>query len=590
MKIGGILKHKPIQTALLILLVGLSVFLRIFRLSADPPYFLTFSRGPFSDEGFKLYEARNLILFGKTRPLENDRYRGCLKTDPIPVLLGLLVFRIFGVGFVQARIVSVVASLLSLYLFFRILSRYLSPVPAYIGTLLLGVNFLYVSYNRMGIFETHMIFFLILTVYLWGEGRRRRILGMLAGIGALLVQRFQATLFLPVLILSFLGDYWRRKKTRPLAILAGCGAVAVAILVLAFLFFTYGERFPQTRYLVRIIRARLPETRLGLLQAAISVVANSPFLYGMPIVALLGLCGLPGVVKRLFEGGWQRERLLFILWLLIGFCGVALLGYRPGRYYLFLIPPLIALAVEVWDRLLKKEQIFGIKGLRGLLLSAIWAFFICFTLVIFALRQGERNYEMSYYLGARQFFEFEELREYFRYLRENPLAVLLLAGVLWVLWVGVFVLWPRIKRREGKWRAGWRARREFFAILLIVLAFLVQGWYHTRYISQPRYSLRRSSRALAKLTSDTPEPVIGGNWALALAMETDIMVFPLSEKINSHVAFRTFPVTHLLLEKEAPEEEIFMFEKYPQEMNKAQKIAELRAGLWTVCLYKLAPR
>ena len=586
MKIDGILRHKAIQAALLALLVGLSVFLRTFRLSADPPYFLSFSRAPYSDEGLKLYEARNLVLFGKTRPLENDRYGGHLKRSPIPVLLTYMVFRIFGVGFVQARIVSLVASLLSLYLFYRILSRYLSPLASYIGTLLLGVNFVYVSYNRLGLFETLMVFFLLLTVYLWGAGTRRRILGTLAAIAALLV-KFQAAFIFPVLILSFLGEHWRRKKPRPLVIVVWCGIVGAAVLILAYLFFTYGERLPVTRGLVHAIRARLPETRMDF-KAITSVVASSYFLSGMPIVTLLALCGLPGVIKRLFEGVWQRERFLFILWLLFGLCGMAVSNYRPGRYYLFLIPPLVALAVEVWDKFLRKEQIFGIKSRRALLLSAIWAFFICVTLVIFALIQGRQKFDMFYYVGARGAYEFVGVREYFRSLQENPSVVLLLASALWFLWLAVFVLWPRV-RREGRCRAFLSARRGFLAIFLLGLGFLAQYWYHRQYILEPYYSLRRSSWALARLTSDTPEPVIGGNWAPTMAMETKIKVFPLSKRVNSQDTFKKFPVTHLLLEKAAPEEEIFMFKQYPEEMGKAEKIGELKVGRWTSCLYKLAP-
>ena len=587
MKVGGILRHKAIQAALLVLLVGLSVFLRTFRLSADPPYFITVSRAPFSDEGFKFYEARNLVLFGKTKPLENDRYGGHLKSSPIPVLLTYMVFRIFGVGFVQARIVSLVASLLGLYLFYRILSRYLSARATYVGTLLLGVNFVYVSYNRMGLFETLMVFFLLLTVYLWGEGIRRRILGTLAATAALLVKA-QAAFIFPVLILSLLGEYWRRKKTRPLVIVGWCGALTAGVLILAYSFFTFGEKLPVVRNLVHATLVRLSGSRLDF-NTITSVVASSFFLSAMPVVTLLALCGLPGVIKRFFEGRWQRERALFILWLLIGLCEIALLNYRPPRYYIFLIPPMVALGVEVWDRLFRKEQIFGIKSRSALLLSAIWAFFICVTLVIFALIEVQRKYDMFYYLGVREFSGFLKVRQDFRSLRENPFVVLLLAGALWFLWLGIFVLWPRLRRREGKRSAFLSARREFFAIFLLAVGFLFQYWYHRWNILEPCDSLRGSSRFLMTLTSDTPEPVIGGNWAPTLAMETDIMVFPLSKRVNGYDTFKQFPVTHLLLESGAPEEEIFMFEQYPEEMKRAKKIGEVKVGRWPVGLYKLRP-
>jgi len=106
---------------------------------------------------------------------------------------------------------------------------------------------------------------------------------------------------------------------------------------------------------------------------------------------------------------------------------------------------------------------------------------------------------------------------------------------------------------------------------------------------EPYHTLRRSSRFLMTLTSDTPEPVIGGNWAPTFAMETDIMVFPLSKRVNAYDTFKQFPVTHLLLESGAAEEEIFMFKQYPEEMKRAKKIGKVKVGRWPIGLYKLGP-
>ncbi|KPJ63440.1 MAG: hypothetical protein AMS15_00360 [Planctomycetes bacterium DG_23] len=587
MKIAGILRHKAVQVILLLLLIGLSVFLRTFRLSVDPPYFITDSRAPFTDEGLKFYEARNLVLFGKTKPLENDLYGGHLRKSPIPVLLTCIVFRIFGVGFLQARLVSVVSSLLGLYLFYRILSRYLSPLATYVGTILLGVNFVYVSYNRMGLFETLMVFFLILTVYLWGEGIRLRIFGALAAVAAIFV-KVQAAIIFPVLILSFLGEYWKRRNKRPLVLVAWYGIVVVAVSLLGYLFFTYGERLPLAREVVRAIRARLPENALDF-RAISSVVASSIFLSGMPVVTLLTLCGLPGLIKRLFGAEWQRERFLFILWLLIGLCAVAFFNYRPPRYYMFLIPPVVALGTDVWERLLRREQIFGIKTWSAFLLTALWAFFICITLAIFALIQARNKYDLFYYLRAREFLDFFIIKEYFRSLREDPVVILLLSLALWFIWLGVFVLWPRLRQQENKRKASFGIRREFLAIFLLGVSLLFQYWHHRRNFLEPQNSLLRSSRFLMALTSDTPQPVVGGHWAAAFAMQTKIMVFPLNKRVNGDDTFKKFPVTHLLLEKAHPEEEIFMFDQYPEEMKRAVRMGEFKVGRWPVHLYKLEP-
>jgi hypothetical protein len=250
---------------------------------------------------------------------------------------------------------------------------------------------------------------------------------------------------------------------------------------------------------------------------------------------------------------------------------------------------MVALAVEVWERLLKKEKIFGIKSASALFLSAIWALLICITLVVYVLIQIRNKYDMFYYLGAREFFHFLIIREYFLFLRESPVVVLTFALGLWFIWLVVFVLWPRLTGQVVKCQAFLSARRGFLAILLLGVAILFQYWFHRWYILGPQETLRRSSRFLTVLTADTPEPVIGGNWAPAFAMETKIMVFPLNKRVNGYDTFKKFPVTHLLLEIDAPEEEIFMFEQYPEEMERAVKIGEIKVGRWPVRLYKLEP-
>jgi hypothetical protein len=70
-------------------------------------------------------------------------------------------------------------------------------------------------------------------------------------------------------------------------------------------------------------------------------------------------------------------------------------------------------------------------------------------------------------------------------------------------------------------------------------------------------------------------------------METDLMVFPLSKRVNGYDTFKKFPVTHLLLEQEAPEEEVFMFQQHPEEMKRAVKVGEAKIGMGLVRLYKL---
>ncbi len=57
-----------------IILIGTGV--RFLFLDSDPPRMLSASAAIYADEGYKALDARNMVLFGSPKPIQDDQYPG----------------------------------------------------------------------------------------------------------------------------------------------------------------------------------------------------------------------------------------------------------------------------------------------------------------------------------------------------------------------------------------------------------------------------------------------------------------------------------------------------------------------------------
>ena len=96
------------------LAAALAISLRLVALDSDAYSRLSWSSALLTDEGFYIHNARNLVLF---RTARTDAFNNMLI---MPTLHAIQVvwFRLFGVGAVQSRLISVCCSLLTLPIFF----------------------------------------------------------------------------------------------------------------------------------------------------------------------------------------------------------------------------------------------------------------------------------------------------------------------------------------------------------------------------------------------------------------------------------------------------------------------------------------
>ncbi len=155
---------KTAQTWLLVTAALVVLFLAFFNLTAYPTTWF--------DEGSHLHVPKTLLRFGEYADISSDgfRYFGpTIGVGPTVMLPIAGVFKVFGIGLLQARVVMALYLLATIFVFYR-LSAYLAGHKiAFIATALLvtsrGVGLL--EYGRQVLGEVPGLFFVILGFYLW---------------------------------------------------------------------------------------------------------------------------------------------------------------------------------------------------------------------------------------------------------------------------------------------------------------------------------------------------------------------------------------------------------------------------------------
>jgi 4-amino-4-deoxy-L-arabinose transferase-like glycosyltransferase len=239
---GVQLNRRVLERAWLVVLVGLALFLALVNLPYAPRTWF--------DEGSHLHVPKTLVQHGVYADISSEGYRyygPTVGVGPTVMLPIALVFRLFGVGLLQGRLVIVAYLLVALAAFY-VLARRLhgSLIGLLAMTLVLASRtFNYegmIEYGRQVVGEVPGVAFLLLGALAWlaalfqVAGRRsldtqHTVLVVLAGLGfgLALVTKNQFVLIIPpALLLIGLLD-WRyyqvgswRLRLLPLVVACGC--------------------------------------------------------------------------------------------------------------------------------------------------------------------------------------------------------------------------------------------------------------------------------------------------------------------------------------------------------------------------------
>ena len=165
------------EIGLLLALLAALLVPRLVGLSADPP--LDFQAGYLPDEGAWAHNARQHVLFG---PWVMDEHNPGLFAAPLytGVLAG--VYRLFGVGLFQTRLLSAIAGVLTCLLLYALLRAERSSRQSLPPALILGFSYFMLSNNRVGFTESFQLVFITAAAAAVLRAARYRWWGALAGV------------------------------------------------------------------------------------------------------------------------------------------------------------------------------------------------------------------------------------------------------------------------------------------------------------------------------------------------------------------------------------------------------------------------
>ena len=352
-------------------LVFLCIAVRVIALNADPPPWLLWSTGIWTDEGFYTLDARHEALFGTPAPGNfHDRL-----LSPLLSVIQQGVFTLFGAGLLQARSISVVFGLLTVAVFWLALRRAYDARTADLGALFLSLAPPFALYNRLALQETPTVFWLTLGFLFWTQGRgllSGAALGLacafkgLAVIGAGILICPPALQSAPFLRGPILGSHTEKSNREGTdhggqargpaptgsVWLPRIGAGGTLLLYLAL---WYGPHHAELARMATFYRVHQMQPH-----SAMSVWLNirrglmggerGVFPY------LIALLPVPCLLAARTLGHWRRwtqaDKYL-ALWLGGGLAFCLLSSYAPSRYYVLFLPPLAGLAARglaTWSR------------------------------------------------------------------------------------------------------------------------------------------------------------------------------------------------------------------------------------------------
>jgi 4-amino-4-deoxy-L-arabinose transferase-like glycosyltransferase len=319
----------------------LGVFvLRLLWLDADAASTLTWSGAPFTDEGLYSHAARNRVLFGTWR---TDGWDNRL-VSPLFDVLAFLVFRVAGVGYAQLRLINVVLTTLALPLWWAFLRRDVGERWAFLGVGLLGLNYFWFQYSRLGLLEPGVVVWLIASAWCWRravDGSWRWAIGCGICAGIAWIWKSLALVFLPVPLLALLLLQPRGGRRIAIGYVWGT-VVALTIYAVAWYLPHAAE---LTRYNQFYAADRVPSSFTEAWRSLSNnlrsryIIGQAPLLLG---VALAGVVCAAAAIRR---KNVAPMPVFCLVWLVCG-AVVLIMPYSPPRYYTLLVPALVGLAVS----------------------------------------------------------------------------------------------------------------------------------------------------------------------------------------------------------------------------------------------------
>jgi len=350
---------------LVLLLILVNISLRAARINSESPPLTNDFRNvaPYKDEGAKAHEARNRALFGSWNPHPADNYLFWSTQSPVWTWSLYFVFKIFGVSYASLRSVSIFFSAVTLAAGSFILYKGGHRVAAVLFPLVLGLNFYYLIFTRLGLMEPMMIAYSTICAGFLAWSRKRPAMLVLASLFLLaaIFTKVTAALIVPIwLLMAGVNLYPALRTANPKRAIVVSAAAVIVILVLAGAVLVSSD---LREVLVYNLRHGLNITggfTLDLVLGRAWEVVKSFFpgrLYNnyfllLPISSVMGTGWIVYAGYRLFRGKRVSDlELVLLAWFVIGRIVVSSTPHRVVRFHLFYFVPIAMMATMALDKL-----------------------------------------------------------------------------------------------------------------------------------------------------------------------------------------------------------------------------------------------
>jgi hypothetical protein len=548
-------KKAGIAAAVLILLF--SIGLRINAPRADLPSHLTFSGSILTDEGNQCHNSRSKALYGEWFP---DDWK-ITNYNPVLPWIKYAVFKVFGVGLLQLRLVNYIFASLSLLFFFLTLKSYFGQHLrfALLGTLLLGTNFLYLMYNKIGTFETSIIFWVILTLYFLEKYRcnNRVLFLVLAGASTFMTLIFKSIMayILPLPFAAYILVQLVKPGEEKISLKKGVLDFLFILLGMMALFLPWYifHYLPNREWIISS-----PGQFMGNLifpksvKMAVDNILNFSYpwqkqFYKIPIIWLGALLYIPFFYRRLLTKKTDLTEIGYVLFFFAHTAMFSVMTYRPTRYFIPVIPAMVWMAVMLFQRLtapsaepvplgpVKKSLLFVIDTLW----LGLTAYFCLFTLY-------------ANYVGPIR----------------RPGLSLYYIMVSAVLVAAAYGLKKRYRRRAAT-LPDLKPLLITLVAIMVVISLFIDMKYYARWYRDRTYTVLDINRELGEKLDNA---YIAGMTAPEAVLENRhkaLWLYPNFVNWNEYT-FEKYPLTHALLGADISLEILHYFKQWPERMNRAK--------------------
>jgi len=568
----------PFLYILLGVIVLLGAYLRFSHLSADPPTDLSWSLSLYTDEGAIAINARDKVLFGQWKM--DDFFR--MGISSLLSVIYFFIFKLFGTGFIQIRVLPVLSSLGSILLVFFLLKREKSIYSAVFSSFFLSIAYIYVMHNRLALEETSLLFFLLLSLFFLQLGKDKRLYFLLSGftfVLAVLFVKISGLFFLAIMFLEFVRWIWMEKDEKKKKLWQSLSYFVVGLAIGGIIWLLL-VLLPYKSAVIGYIQAGVLKSPAGnaanlgsYLRSIITLGISDklfPRLFFIFILSFLYILYWVRNIGEKIKSGASME-FVSVCWAILGIFFLSYPNYHPIRYQLLLVPPLCILAGFFVEKLIQAQKLRISSGVNPLslilqfliLVVFIYGLYYSVSLHILVNYQSFYGIVSAFSSDPNSWFQgaFGLMQDYSALMGRSIILALIVLGAL----IGL--------SRLRKLREGFALSTGLKGILLILVLFLVTFSNLKQYSAWTEnltYDLPDISKDLSSLPRGS---IIAGPWAATLSLETPHYAIMMQDFANKDKVIERFRPTHILISKDGWEDKYF-HQTYPELMSKAVLLKE----------------